>query len=176
MRHHRKNVGRFVAVAFIIFVVLGSGSISSISINHNVSDQLFFQSVTVDNTPPNPPEIVGPSSGIVKEGVVYTITLTDPDEDDILLNLEINWGDGAEELDCGCGKSWRNGTIINVTHTWRRTGEYSIIARIQDSSGAWSNWSDPLPISIPKQKTFSFYISSLLESCWSIKTIRSTFF
>jgi len=171
MRNHRKIVGRGVVIAFISFIILCSGSISSISTTHESSKHLFFQSITADNTPPNPPEIIGPTSGKIKEPLVYSITLTDIDED-ILLNLEIMWGDGTEELDCGCGKSWRNGSVVNITHTWRKTGDYSITARIQDSYGAWSNWSEPLPISIPKQKTVSSILSPLLQTLRSISNMR----
>jgi len=104
-----------------------------------------------DNIPPNPPEIIGPTSGKIKEEQKYTFILTDPDED-ILFNLEIDWGDGTESVDCGCGKSWQNGTEVIVIHQWKDGGSYNVTARIQDSYGDWSQWSDPLIVSMPLQK------------------------
>jgi hypothetical protein len=105
------------------------------------------------NEPPNPPIITGPTIGNIKEPYIYNITLTDPDLDDVMLNLEVNFGDGTAHIDCGCGQAWQNGTIITVHHTWKKSGEYGILARVQDVSGEWSKWSKPLAISMSKNKS-----------------------
>ncbi|GAI06084.1 unnamed protein product [marine sediment metagenome] len=109
-----------------------------------------------DNNPPNPPEIEGPTSGKIGETYTYEITLTDPDQDDVMFNLEVNFGDEIIYLDCGCGKSWQNGTVIAVSHKWKNTGSYGITARVYDASGEWSEWSDPLSVSMPKSKNNAF--------------------
>ena len=99
--------------------------------------------VADDNNPPNPPKIDGPISGKIGETYTYEITLTDPDQDDIMFNLEVDFGDEVIHYDCGCGKSWQNGTVIAVSHKWENTGSYGITARAEDASGEWSEWSDP---------------------------------
>ena len=104
------------------------------------------------NSPPNPPVITGPTSGNIDVYYTYNFTITDPDED-IMFNLEINWGDGTESLDCGCDKSWQNGTVVIASHRWKKQNSYGITARVSDSMGQYSNWSEPLLVSMPKQKT-----------------------
>ncbi|MEA2053621.1 MAG: hypothetical protein U9O96_00660 [Candidatus Thermoplasmatota archaeon] len=127
-------------VAFVVFLLTSSftGLLATDAIQNG------------DNNPPNPPEITGPTSGIIKETYKYNITLTDPDPDDLMFDLEIDFGDGIEYVDCGCGKSWRNGTVVEVYHSWKKVGNYGITARIRDASGEWSEWSESLAVSMPK--------------------------
>ncbi len=110
-----------------------------------------IQTTNNDNNPPNPPMITGPTSGKVGETYLYNVTITDPDED-VMFNLEVDFGDGIVHEDCGCGQSWQNGTVVEVFHQWRTTGSYGITARVQDAYGEWSEWSDPLPVNMPKVK------------------------
>jgi hypothetical protein len=104
------------------------------------------------NNPPNPPEIEGPVYG--KIGVLYTynVTITDPDEEDGLLKLEIDFGDGVLEESCGCDRIWENGEVLQVSHKWKRPGTYNITGRVMDVHGAWSEWSEPLIVIMPKEK------------------------
>ena len=135
---------------------------------HNINQQIL----TMDNNPPNPPDITGPASGKINEEQKYTFVITDPDED-LLFNLEIKWGDGTESLDCGCGKSWGNGTEVIVYHQWKDEGTYNITARIQDSNGLWSEWSDPLPVTMPYSHKESLqqtneYINISAQEAWDL--------
>lgn len=138
-----------------------------------LSSALVFPSVqSIDeNDPPNPPLIEGPSSGVINTHYYFNITLTDPNEDDLMYNLEINWGDGTDSIDCGCGKSWVNGTTIEVSHVWTKKGSYNISARVQDNFGTWSSWSDPLPINMPKQSNFIQRILFLINQYISFKKV-----
>lgn len=104
-----------------------------------------------DNTPPNPPEITGPLTGEVNKPHRYVLLLTDPDEDQ-LVKLEVNFGDKTLYETCGCDKPWYNGTIIDISHVWKETGEYNITGRVMDEYGIWSEWSEPLSVSMPLQK------------------------
>jgi hypothetical protein len=122
---------------------------------------LLFSSITIlanansmkisdDNNPPNPPEIVGPTSGKIGTLYTYRITMSDPDVYDGLLRLEVTFGDGIITILPGCcGKVWENPTTINVTHKWENSGNYNITGRVMDTYGNWSAWSDPLPITMP---------------------------
>jgi hypothetical protein len=115
-----------------------------------------------DNTPPNPPEIEGPTSGQIKTTYTYDITITDPDEDDGLLFLEVDFGDGIISEDCGCDRVWQNGEVVQMSHQWKREGTYQISARVQDVHGEWSEWSEPIPVTMPKHKLFVNNLLSLL--------------
>ena len=101
------------------------------------------------NHPPNPPIIEGEKNGMISEYYNYSFLITDPDEN-IMLNLEIEWGDGLESVDCGCIQAWRNGTVVIVPHSYETQGDYGITARVQDEYGIWSNWSEPYVVSMPK--------------------------
>jgi len=124
-----------------------------------VMSLIFFTSIVSfpvianNNNPPNPPIINGPTSGKIGESYTYEITLTDPDLDDQMLFLEIDFGDGLVHEDCGCGKSWQNGTVLIITHTWNKVGNYDISARVQDGAGAWSTWSEPHPVNMIKSRS-----------------------
>ena len=122
-----------------------------------------LMAASTPNRPPNPPIIEGETNGNISSYYVYTFTLTDPD-DNILLNLEIDWGDGTEFVDCGCGKTWQNGTCVNVSHSFKSKGTYGISARIQDEYGVWSNWSEPYVVSMPKFQKDRLDFHSLIRS------------
>jgi len=121
---------------------------------------MFSTIVVADNSPPNPPLMEGTTNGNIGEWYSYDITLTDPDIDDQMLFLEVDFGDDIVYEDCGCGKAWQNGEIITVSHSWKKTGSYSVTARVQDGAGEWSEWSDPLAVSMPRYRSI---IDSLLD-------------
>lgn len=122
---------------------------SEITIENHIIGEKFTTNLI--NNPPNPPTINGPTSGKIGETYLYNVTITDPDED-LMFNLEVDFGDGIVHEDCGCGQSWQNGTVVEVSHKWQKTGSYGITARVQDAYGEWSEWSDPLPVNMPKVK------------------------
>ena len=102
------------------------------------------------NSPPNPPIIEGPTSGGTGVTYMYYFTLTDPDPEDLMFNLEVDFGNNVIAEDCGCDKSWTNGTIVEIPYQWSRSGNYEIRARIQGEFGDWSEWSEPYIVSMPK--------------------------
>jgi hypothetical protein len=117
--------------------------------------------ISNDNNPPYPPVINGPLSGKIKKTYTYTVTVSDPDEEDLLLLIEVNFSDGT--IACGgCdGRGpWHSGDVVDFEHSWTQTGTFGITGRVQDEHGAWSEWSEPLVVSMPKAKT-SF--KSILE-------------
>lgn len=104
------------------------------------------------NSPPNPPIIEGPTSGETGVTYSYFFTLTDPDPEDLMFNLEVDFGNNIIAEDCGCDKSWTNGTVVEVPYQWSRSGDYEIRARVQGEYGDWSEWSEPYIVSMPYLK------------------------
>jgi hypothetical protein len=118
------------------------------------------------NNPPNPPEITGPLFGKVEKSYVYYFTVTDPDEYDGLWELEIDFGDEIViEKSCDSGECvpWDNGETVEIKHMWKITGTYEITARVMDVYGEWSEWSDPLSVSMPKNKAINSPFLRFLE-------------
>ena len=116
-----------------------------------------FLSITsvayTENTPPYPPLIEGPTSGLIRESYDYYITVTDDDFGDFMWTLEIDFGDELVTYGGpGCGQTWPNGTVIIVSHKWFSTGDFEVKARVMDSFDEWSEWSDPILVTLPKNK------------------------
>jgi rhodanese-related sulfurtransferase len=119
----------------------------------------------IDNNPPNPPIINGLKSGIIGEEYIFNVILTDPDQDDILKNLEVDFGDGILYENCGCGLPWHNGTSLDISHEWEESGIYEITARVQDLDLVWSNWSDPFIFVVTNDVG---YTNITVEEAWEL--------
>jgi hypothetical protein len=135
-------------------------------------------SAILDNTPPNPPEITGPTSGIIKTTYIYKVLVSDPDENDELLKLEMDFGDGVITETCGCSQLWQNGETVNVSHEWRKPGTYSITGRVMDVNGEWSDWSEPFSVSLPRSKHVLMRFQELIDeivACFSFLQSFSPF-
>jgi hypothetical protein len=103
-----------------------------------------------ENTPPDSPVINGPSSGKIKETYIYDVTVSDPDEDDLILRIEINFSDGTTACGgCDGRGPWHSGEVVEFEHFWTRIGTFGITGRVKDEHGEWSEWSDPLPVTMP---------------------------
>jgi hypothetical protein len=129
------------------------------------------------NNPPNPPIITGPSIGKIGEKYVYYITVTDPDEDDHFWELEIDFGDELITEKCSGGdcKPWDNGETILIEHSWKESGSFDVKARVLDVYGAWSNWSDPLKVTMPINRNINSLFLRIIEHHSNILRIIQKF-
>ena len=48
-----------------------------------------------------------------------------------------------------------------MNYTWYKKGTYMVKVKIQDEHGLESDWSDPLTVTIPKDKSFNFNFTFL---------------
>ena len=131
---------------------------------YNISDTiqdmfpLMEQIEEFQNTPPNKPTITGPANGRVDWSYDYTILGTDSEGHKLRYNIV--WGDGSQK-DTGYAPS---GDIISREHVFSKTGVYNIRVRAQDEYGLISEWSDPLSVSMPRNKEFQGLAFSLLNN------------
>lgn len=95
------------------------------------------------NRPEKPSGHISGTAGVEYTYITYT---TDPNDDQIYYNW--NWGDG--NLSDWIGP-YNSGGEISVLHSWGE-GSYSISVKARDVYGEESPWSEPLPISMPKNK------------------------
>ncbi len=110
-----------------------------------------------ENQRPNKPSRPsGPTSGKSGTEYVFTSSATDPDGDQLYYLFD--WGDGFTSFWLG---PYESGEECSTSHIWFEIGNYEVKVKAQDSKGAESDWSDPLPISIPK--TYEKYFVGLLE-------------
>jgi hypothetical protein len=57
-----------------------------------------------------------------------------------------DWGDGNNS---GWLGPYSSGITVIAWHIWETKGNYVIKVKAKDKHGAESNWSDPLPITMP---------------------------
>jgi PKD repeat protein len=88
------------------------------------------------NKPPSKPVINGNTSGEVGEELIFTLSATDPEEDNV--SYEIEWGDGTTT---GWTEYSKSGVEIQVTHSWSKAGKFNVKARAKDTHGDVSEYS-----------------------------------
>ena len=101
-----------------------------------------------ENMPPDKPEMpTGPSTG--KPGTEYTYSTSTADPNGHPVYYLWDWGDGNTS---GWLGPYDSATHINMSYTWESKGDYEIRVKAKDIYGLESDWSDPLPVSMPKDK------------------------
>jgi len=94
--------------------------------------------------PPYIPEIDGPVSGEPGTEYQYTFFTTDPELEEMY--FYVDWGDGT---DSGWIGLYDSGETAEASHSWSAKGSYEIKVKAKDVIGLESDWSDPLPVSMP---------------------------
>jgi hypothetical protein len=107
---------------------------------------------TGPNYPPEKPEKpIGPKIGIAGKSYTYSATSTDPDGDKIKYCFD--WGDG--------NITWTglvdSGETVSVNYTWENRGNYNVRVKVRDEHWLEGDWSDPLPIIMPKSYSWSIF-------------------
>lgn len=101
------------------------------------------------NTPPANPTITGLTDGQAGTEYEYTISTTDPDEDNIY--YYIDWGD--EDKDEWIGP-YESDEEISAKHTWNEKRIYTIKVKAKDIFDEESDWTT-LEITMPRDKTMT---------------------
>ncbi len=104
---------------------------------------------TRPNTPPEKPDINGPTSGNAGTSYPYTFTSTDSDGDQV--SYYIRWGDGGTTPWTVFQSSGHPG--YSGSHTWILQNTYIIEAKARDIFGAESDWAT-LEVTISKSKPY----------------------
>jgi len=99
---------------------------------------------TTNHQPSKPSKPSGPTNGKHGQEYSYTTSTTDPDGDKVYYMWD--WGDGNYSEWLGPNNS---GATCKANHTWSTKGSYSIKVKAKDIYNATSDWSDPLPITMP---------------------------
>jgi len=103
----------------------------------------------LSNKPPVKPKISGPTSGRVGQSCTYATTTTDPESDQLYFLFD--WGDGTE---CDWVGPYDSDVVCYVSHNWSVKGDFEIKVKAKDEYELESQWSDPLEVSMPKNKTY----------------------
>ena len=97
------------------------------------------------NSPPNKPvRPSGPTNGKKDRYYEYSSLATDPDGDQLYYLWD--WGDGLSDW---LGP-YDSGELCRISYSWAFKGTYEVKVKVKDVYGEESEWSDPLPISMPR--------------------------
>ena len=134
---------------------LGDGNLD-ISVNITNNEEIA-------NSAPDTPDIQGPASGKIKEEQVFTVSTTDPEDDDVYYWME--WYDGYPD---GFWQGpYASGEEVPFSYTWTEEGTYTVRVKAKDIYGTESDWAT-LEVSMPKLKglsnIFSFKLFDYLTS------------
>jgi hypothetical protein len=115
-----------------------------------------------DSDPPvNPDMPSGPSKCQAGKEIIYTTSTTDPDPLDYIY-FKWDWGDGNFSDWLG---PYNSSETCEASHLWVEQGTYNIKVKAKDGHRMESEWSDPLAISVPKNKpSFTTLFSRFLEN------------
>jgi uncharacterized repeat protein (TIGR01451 family) len=115
--------------------------------------------VTIGNDPPNKPNTpTGTTSGRIGISYQYSASTTDPEGNDIYYMFD--WDDGTNS---GWLGPFNSGDTANTFHTWTTQGSYSVKVKAKDEFDAETDWSDPLSVSMPKNKQVTPLLIEILE-------------
>ena len=113
--------------------------------------QVAIKGSDTANNPPNKPLTPsGSTSG--KPGIAYTYTTSTIDPDGDQIYYEFAWGDGTTSNWLG---PYASDEPCEAFHTWSKRENYEIKVRARDTKFAFSEWSDPLSVSMPKSKPYT---------------------
>ena len=107
-----------------------------------------------NNRPDKPSKLTGNIKIRKGEEYQYYCVTNDTDSDHIFYLFD--WGDGS---DSGWLGPYDSGENCEAVHVWTEKGTYEIKVKARDIHGGESEWSDPLAVSMPKNKVMnSFFI------------------
>jgi hypothetical protein len=140
------------AVNDYISVDMGGGDYKTITELEPFGDPTL--AIAEESLAPLKPETPnGPGSGSSDESYTYTTSSSDPDGDKI--SYLFDWGDGTYS-------EWTSlkfsGQETSESHSWKSRGTFQVKVQAKDEHGVKSEWSDPLQVSMPKNKAIDLFI------------------
>jgi len=123
--------------------------------------EMIATSYPSPDSPLKPDTPSGETNGQIGQSYDYTTKAIDPNGDQIKYGWD--W-DGDLIPDEWTG--WYDSDVtITTSHTWTQQGNYDIRVKARDTSGLESEWSDPLPVSMPvNQNNVASQHSSIVNS------------
>ncbi|MBN1280301.1 MAG: PKD domain-containing protein [Candidatus Thermoplasmatota archaeon] len=119
----------------------------------------FSDSFMLNQRPEKPATPDGPTDGKVNTAYMYKTSTVDLDGDRVYYNF--SWGDGTYSDWIG---PYDSGEEATAKHSWKTKGNYDIKVKAKDTMGGESDWSDPLPVSMPLKISFSHPLLEWLYS------------
>jgi hypothetical protein len=116
--------------------------------------------VTIDNNPPEKPD-APTGKTFCKVGISYSYSASTTDPDDDRIYYMFDWDDGKSTEWTG---PYNTDQTSSMSHIWDAKGTYQIKVKAKDEHGEESEWSDPLPITMPKNIVINTPFLHFLDS------------
>ncbi len=107
---------------------------------------LGIASASENDAPMKPDTPNGPTSGKVNVELNFSTVSSDPNGDDLYYCW--SWGDGTTDW----FGPFESNDKISASHRWAQQGSFEVKVKAKDTCGMESAWSDPFPISMPKNQ------------------------
>ena len=124
--------------------------------NEETISQTLVDNV-LDEFPTKPSKPSGPSNLKVGKTYSYTTTATDPNGYEIYYLFD--WDDGTYSV---AGPE-QSGKVVSASHKWTEKGSYEVKVWAINSRGYWSDWSDSLPVTTPRNRAIQTPFLQFLE-------------
>ena len=109
--------------------------------------------------PDKPATPTGPVNGSRRESYQYCTSTEDPEGDDVYYKWD--WGNGDVS---GWMGPFGSGEVMCTSHTWPKYGTYEIRVRAKDANEEVGSWSDPLPVTMPRNKAINIPFLNFLQN------------
>lgn len=122
----------------------------SVKAIYNSGEKIYQTIVDIENVAPNKPS---KPSGIttIRTDVEYTYKSTASDQNSNEIYYLFDWGDG----EFGYSGPHKSGETGIASHIWTEKGEYEIKVSAFNNDAKFSEWSEPLTVSISKTRQIS---------------------
>jgi hypothetical protein len=115
--------------------------------NQEGEDQIVVYYAT--NQAPNKPSTPsGPNTGKAGNSYTYSTSTIDPDGDQVY--YQWNWGHETSTWD----GPYNSGDTVSASHIFPSQGSFLVKVKAKDTSNEESIWSDPLSVSMPRNKPY----------------------
>lgn len=122
--------------------------------------ELIATNYPTPNNPAKPDTPTGPATGKINQVHTYQTQTTDPDGDQIKYGWDFN-GDLFVDVWTGL---YDSGVTIDTDYTWTETGSFQIRVKARDENGLDSVWSDPLPVTMPRNRALNRPLLNFLQN------------
>jgi len=126
---------------------------------HSYSIPELFEQNSQPPFKPNKP--IGTSQGEIGKKYYFKTSTVDPDRD--VIYYLFDWGDETNNEWEG---PFNSGEECNIFHIWNEQENYQIKVKAKDSHGMESEWSDPLSVSMPKNKVSQLSLIDWIIQQW----------
>ena len=115
----------------------------------------------IDNTP-SPPEIPekpsGPTRILANTNYTYITSTVDPEGDNVYYLFR--WG---PFMSSGWLGPYESGVVIQGTNSWLIPGSFSIQVKAKDEGGLESDWSEPLSVTVPRNRINNIFLKEIFN-------------